>query len=58
MTRKQLTQLLENRFQQLKIINMYREDFEKIEGKSALLLRIDKLLDEINEIRKKLENPT
>ncbi len=55
MTKKQITQLLENRFQQLEMISIFRKEFEEKEGKSGVLKQIDRLLDEINELKKKLE---
>ena len=54
MTKKEMLQLLENRFQQLEMIRIFREEFEEKEGKSGVLERIDRLLDEINELKKKL----
>ncbi|MBK9017000.1 MAG: hypothetical protein IPM82_24715 [Saprospiraceae bacterium] len=54
MTKKEILQLLENRFQ-LEMIRIFREEFEEKEGKSGVLERIDRLLDEINELKKKLE---
>ena len=54
MTKKEILQLLENRFQQLEMIRIFREEFEEKEGKRGVLERIDRLLDEINELKKKL----
>lgn len=56
MTKKEILQLLENRFQQLEMIRFFREEFEEKEGKSGVLERIDRLLDEINELKRKLES--
>ena len=55
MTKKQIIQLLENRFQQLEMIRIFRKEFEEKEGKSGVMERIDSLLDEINEMKSKLE---
>ncbi len=54
MTKKEMLQLLENRFQQLEMIRIFRKEFEEKEGKRGVLERIDRLLDEINELKKKL----
>lgn len=54
MTKKQIIQLLENRFQQLEMIRIFREEFEEKEGKRGVLERIDRLLDDINELKQKL----
>lgn len=55
MTKKQIMQLLENRFQQLEMIRIFREEFEDKDGRRGVLDRIDRLLDEINELKKLLE---
>ena len=51
MTKREIKLLLKNRFQQLEIIRLYSAEFEEKEGKKAVLERIDKLLDEINQFK-------
>jgi hypothetical protein len=37
------------------MIRIFREEFEEKDGKRGILDRIDRLLDEINELKKLLE---
>jgi hypothetical protein len=55
MTEKEIRQRLAILNQQLDIINLYPEDFIKIEGVKGLEERINRILDEKNYLNKRLK---
>jgi hypothetical protein len=55
MSKKDILQRLKSLSDQLKLIHLYKDEFLKIEGRRGVENRIDSILDEMNELNKKLK---